>query len=80
MESALKLAFSKQNIDKSVTLRQIVFITDGSVSNEASLMQLIGNMLENSRLFTVGIGSAPNSYFVSEAAKMGRGTFIYWVG
>ena len=62
---------------KQLSLRQIIFITDGSVGNEESLMQLISNKLENSRLFTVGIGSAPNSYFMSEAAKMGRGTFTY---
>jgi Ca-activated chloride channel family protein len=77
MESALKLAFSQPRIDAATSLRQIVFITDGSVSNEESLMQLIHHKLENSRLFTVGIGSAPNSYFMSEAAKMGRGTFTY---
>ncbi|GAC19119.1 VIT domain-containing protein [Paraglaciecola arctica] len=77
METAFKLAFSQPKSDTSTTLRQIVFITDGSVGNEESLMQLISNKLENSRLFTVGIGSAPNSYFMSEAAKMGRGTFTY---
>jgi Ca-activated chloride channel family protein len=77
MESALKLAFSQPKMGLSNTLRQIVFITDGSVGNESPLMQLISNKLENSRLFTVGIGSAPNSYFMSEAAKMGRGTFTY---
>jgi Ca-activated chloride channel family protein len=77
MESALKLALSQPNKDALNILRQIVFITDGSVSNEESLMQLISDKLENSRLFTVGIGSAPNSYFMSEAAKMGRGTFTY---
>jgi Ca-activated chloride channel family protein len=77
MESALKLAFSQPKMHASTTLRQIVFITDGSVGNEESLMQLVINKLENSRLFTVGIGSAPNSYFMSEAAKMGRGTFTF---
>jgi Ca-activated chloride channel family protein len=77
MQSALNLAFSQPKINASTSLRQIVFITDGSVGNEESLMQLINNKLENSRLFTVGIGSAPNSYFMSEAAKMGRGTFTY---
>jgi Ca-activated chloride channel family protein len=77
MESALNLAFSQPKIDTSNALRQIIFITDGSVSNEESLMKLISNKLENSRLFTVGIGSAPNSYFMSEAAKIGRGTFTY---
>ena len=77
MESALKLAFSQPKFNTSTTLRQIVFITDGSVSNEETLMRLISDKLENSRLFTVGIGSSPNSYFMSEAAKMGRGTFTY---
>ncbi|HAQ48424.1 MAG TPA: marine proteobacterial sortase target protein, partial [Glaciecola sp.] len=77
IRSALKLAFSQPKTGASTTLRQIVFITDGSVGNEASLMQLISNKLANSRLFTVGIGSAPNSYFMSEAAKMGRGTFTH---
>lgn len=77
MQSALNLAFSQPRIKASETLRQIVFITDGSVGNEESLMQLISNKLKDSRLFTVGIGSAPNSYFMSEAAKMGRGTFTY---
>jgi Ca-activated chloride channel family protein len=77
MESALNLAFSQPKIDTSNALRQIVFITDGSVSNEESLMKLISDKLENSRLFTVGIGGAPNSFFMSEAAKIGRGTFTY---
>ena len=77
MEIALKLALSQPKVNAADTLRQIVFITDGSVGNEESLMQLISHKLGNSRLFTVGIGSAPNSYFMSEAAKMGRGTYTY---
>ena len=77
MESALNLAFSQPKTQATAALRQIIFITDGSVGNEESLMQLISHKLENSRLFTVGIGSAPNSYFMSEAAKMGKGTFTY---
>jgi Ca-activated chloride channel family protein len=77
METALKLALELPKINEPTILRQIVFITDGSVANEESLMTLISHKLKNSRLFTVGIGSAPNSYFMSEAAKMGRGTFTY---
>ncbi|MEP1444503.1 MAG: VIT domain-containing protein [Paraglaciecola sp.] len=77
MQSALKLAFSQPKVNDSTTLRQVIFITDGSVGNEESLMQLIENELADFRLFTVGIGSAPNSYFMTEAAKMGRGTFTY---
>ncbi|WP_299076104.1 marine proteobacterial sortase target protein [uncultured Paraglaciecola sp.] len=77
MQSALQLAFAQPKGQLSTGLRQIIFITDGSVANEASLMTLINKKLGDSRLFTVGIGSAPNSYFMTEAAKMGRGTFTY---
>lgn len=58
-------------------MKQIVFITDGSVDNETELFSLINQKLQNARLFTVGIGSAPNSYFMRKAAQVGRGTFIF---
>jgi Ca-activated chloride channel family protein len=56
-------------------LRQIIFITDGSVGNEEELFELIDARLGSARLFTVGIGSAPNSWFMRKAAEAGRGTF-----
>jgi len=56
-------------------LRQIIFITDGAVGNEEGLFGLIEAGLGNARLFTVGIGSAPNSWFMRKAAEVGRGTF-----
>lgn len=56
-------------------VRQVVFITDGAVGNEAALFGRISNKLGNSRLFTVGIGSAPNMHFMREAARYGRGTY-----
>lgn len=58
-------------------LKQLVFITDGSVGNEAQLLQQIHQQLGDARLFTVGIGSAPNSYFMRKAAEFGRGTFTF---
>ncbi len=54
-------------------LRQIVFITDGSVGNERELLLEIGEKLGDSRLFTVSIGSAPNAWFMRKAAGVGRG-------
>ena len=57
-------------------LRQIVFITDGSVGNEEELYALIEQQLGATRLFTVGIGSAPNSWFMRKSAELGRGTFV----
>ena len=58
-------------------LKQIIFITDGAVSNEDQLFNLIHNKLGDARLFTIGIGSAPNSHFMSRAAQFGRGSFTY---
>jgi len=58
-------------------LRQIVFITDGSVGNEGELLLQIGEDLRDSRLFTVSIGSAPNSWFMRKAAETGRGSHTH---
>lgn len=58
-------------------LRQIVFITDGSVGNEMELVGLIEAQLGSARLFTVGIGSAPNGMFMRKAAEAGRGSFTF---
>ena len=62
---------------KSGLLKQIIFITDGSIGNEEQLFQAIAAQLGNARLHTVGIGSAPNSYFMEQAAQMGRGNYFY---
>ena len=58
-------------------LRQVIFITDGAVGNEAALFEEISARLGSSRLFTVGIGSAPNSWFMRKAAQAGRGTHTH---
>jgi Ca-activated chloride channel family protein len=58
-------------------LRQVIFVTDGAVGNEEALFKLIRERLGASRLFTVGIGSAPNGHFMTRAAQFGRGTFTY---
>ena len=75
MLPALKLALSGH--EEVSRFRQIIFITDGNISNEAELFDVIDKQLDNSRLFTIGIGSAPNSYFMSKAAAKGRGSFTY---
>jgi len=73
MRSALQLAL--RTPPSEAYLRQIIFITDGAVGNEEGLFDLIADRLGNARLFTVGIGSAPNSWFMRKAAETGRGTF-----
>ena len=58
-------------------LRQVIFLTDGQVGNEDELFEVIRSQLGTSRLFTIGIGSAPNSHFMRKAAEFGRGTFTH---
>ena len=58
-------------------LRQVIFLTDGQVGNEDELFEVIRSQLGASRLFTIGIGSAPNSHFMRKAAEFGRGTFTH---
>lgn len=75
MAAPLRAALGEQG--RAGHLKHVVFMTDGAVSNEAELFGLIHEQLGESRLFTVGIGSAPNSYFMRKAAEFGRGTFTY---
>ena len=58
-------------------MHQIVFITDGAIGNENELFKLIKQQLGDNRLFTIGIGSAPNSFFMNKAAQYGRGSYTY---
>jgi len=61
----------------SSRLTQVVLITDGAVGNEDALFDLIDRSLGEARLFTVGIGSAPNGYLMTRAARAGRGTYTF---
>jgi Ca-activated chloride channel family protein len=76
-EMAGALAFALDGRDTPGYLRQVIFMTDGAVGNEDQLFGLIARRLGGSRLFTVGIGAAPNGHFMAKAAQFGRGTFTY---
>ena len=75
MATALHAALDHKD-DKGL-VRQVIFLTDGSIGNEDALFSIIKNNLADSRLFTVGIGSAPNSHFMHKAAQYGRGSYTY---
>ncbi|WP_165721073.1 MULTISPECIES: marine proteobacterial sortase target protein [unclassified Pseudoalteromonas] len=75
IQGALNAVLDGSEFDGFV--RQVVFLTDGSVSNEDALFKNIQSKLGDSRLFTVGIGSAPNSFFMRRAADVGKGSFTF---
>lgn len=72
---ALRQALKSEQ-DKT-RIQQIVLLTDGQVGNEEELFELLHHKLGTRRLFTVGIGSAPNSHLMRKTAEFGRGTFTY---
>lgn len=76
MAPALSRALGERAEDKT-RLRQIIFLTDGAIGNEQQLFELIAARRGGARIFTVGIGSAPNSYFMARAAEIGRGAFTH---
>ncbi len=78
MQPALLQALTRTaNQEDGHRLRQIIFITDGLVGNEDALFTLLQRDIGQNRLFTVGIGSAPNGHFMRKAAQFGKGTFTH---
>jgi Ca-activated chloride channel family protein len=77
MVPPMKAALSDRRGQDSQYLRQVVFLTDGEIGNEQELFDTIAAMRGRSRVFMVGIGSAPNSFLMTRAAEIGRGTFTH---
>ncbi|MBR9872181.1 MAG: marine proteobacterial sortase target protein [Gammaproteobacteria bacterium] len=75
MAGALSLAMNMDKAPVEALVQQMVFITDGAVGNETALFETIRRGLNDRRMFTVGIGSAPNMHFLREAARWGRGEY-----
>ncbi len=71
MQPALKHAMELMPDDGRMNM--IIFLTDGDVGNEDSLLALLARQLDRTRLFTFGIGSAPNEYLLHRMAESGRG-------
>ncbi|MEQ1710066.1 MAG: marine proteobacterial sortase target protein [Hyphomicrobium sp.] len=58
-------------------LRQVVFLTDGAIGNENQLIETVAGLRGRSRVFMVGIGTAPNSFLMTRVAETGRGAFTH---
>lgn len=76
MVPAMRAALTDKLGDTGM-VRQIVFLTDGAIGNEQQLFETINAMRGRSRVFMVGIGSAPNTYLMTRAAELGRGAFTH---
>jgi Ca-activated chloride channel family protein len=77
MVPAMRAALADRRDTEGNFIRQVVFLTDGAIGNEQELFDTIATMRGRSRVFMVGIGSAPNSFLMTRAAELGRGTFTH---
>ncbi|RZN07753.1 marine proteobacterial sortase target protein [Bradyrhizobium genosp. SA-3] len=76
MVPAMRAALTDKLADTSM-VRQVIFLTDGAIGNEQQLFETITAMRGRSRVFMVGIGSAPNTYLMTRASELGRGAFTH---
>ncbi|MHC2277658.1 Ca-activated chloride channel family protein [Bradyrhizobium diazoefficiens] len=76
MVPAMRAALTDKIGDTGM-VRQVVFLTDGAIGNEQQLFETITAMRGRSRVFMVGIGSAPNTYLMTRASELGRGAFTH---
>lgn len=76
MVPAMRAALTDKLGDTGM-VRQVVFLTDGAIGNEQQLFETITAMRGRSRVFMVGIGSAPNTHLMTRAAELGRGAFTH---
>lgn len=76
MVPAMRAALTDKLNDTGM-VRQVVFLTDGAIGNEQQLFETITAMRGRSRVFMVGIGSAPNTHLMTRASELGRGAFTH---
>ena len=77
MVAPLRAALADSDPQSKDYLRQVIFLTDGAIGNEQEMFDILGLKRGRSRVFMVGIGSAPNSFLMTRMAELGRGTFTH---
>ncbi|KAF5394820.1 von Willebrand factor A domain-containing protein 5A, partial [Paragonimus heterotremus] len=53
--------------------RQIIFVTDGDVTNANEVIGLVGANVTKARVFTIGIQTGSSSHLIGTVARVGRG-------
>lgn len=69
----------KYGLRSSSEKANILIFTDGQVGNEAEIIKLVKERLGDRKVFTFGIDTAVNSYFINQLAETGNGRaeFVY---
>ncbi|MCH6259150.1 VWA domain-containing protein [Puniceicoccaceae bacterium K14] len=69
--SAMKRVYESE-VEEGLS-RSVVVITDGYISAEAELFQLVERSLNSSNVFSFGIGSSVNRFLIDGLARVGQG-------
>lgn len=57
--------------------RVVCFLTDGFIGNEAEILRATAERIGASRIFSFGVGEAPNRFLLDGLARLGRGAVAY---
>jgi Ca-activated chloride channel family protein len=60
------------------SVRNVVFLTDGYIGNEVSVLALVEELLRGARLYAFGVGAGVNRYLLGELGRVGRGFTRYF--
>jgi Ca-activated chloride channel family protein len=58
-------------------LRIVFLMTDGYIGNEKEILKAVSDNCKVARMFSFGVGSSVNRYFIDGLAEMGRGIAFY---
>lgn len=57
--------------------RLVSFMTDGYIGNDQDILNAVAEKVGDSRIFSFGVGEAPNRYLMDRMALLGRGAVAY---
>lgn len=57
--------------------RVVSFMTDGYIGNDHDILNAVAEKIGDSRIFSFGVGQAPNRYLMDRMALLGRGAVAY---
>jgi len=58
-------------------MRMVVFLTDGYIGNDSQILEAVGAVVGDARIFSLGIGSSVNHYLLDRMAELGRGAYVF---
>ncbi|MDX9719933.1 MAG: VIT domain-containing protein [Myxococcota bacterium] len=75
MERGVRAAL--EPVNEPGRMRIVLFLTDGYIGHDDTVLALVRELLRESRLFSLGVGTSVNRYLLEKLSELGRGTSFY---